>query len=205
MFGVPALLSLAFVWSNYRYATTRTSIDTDRGLLTIEHERSPFRTTTKTVDLDDLAGVSVVTLGDAAMVRFAYRSGSWFSPPDVAVPVADLPRTLGALRQSRIPVGDPDRTHLAVRTPSPALGRVLGLSATYVGVPAVGIWLFGPSVLVGSDAAVIAWVMGAWTVQRHVTTALDRRPSGGAGVLLDVAVTAGSLLVIAVVGVLVFG
>lgn len=49
--------------------------------------------------------------------------------------------------------------------------------------------------LVGSNAAAMAWVVGVWAIQRHVTTALDLRPSGFVrGVLVDLALTLGPVL-----------
>lgn len=195
LFGVPGLLLVAFWWSTDRYANSSASIDTGRGTLTLEHSRYPAWTRQSAIDLDDVAAVSVVTLGDAALCRFTYESRFRFSPPDFAVPAADLPTALDALRRSGALTGDPDRTHLSWRSPSPAFVRVLALPTVLLGVPVVAVWLFGAPVLVGSNAAVLAWVFGLWATQRHVTTALDLRPSGSLrAVLVDIVLTLGLIL-----------
>lgn len=169
LFGVPALLGMAFWWSSYRYVEARATIDPGRRTLKIDHAGFPWRATqTKTVDLDDVAGVSIVSIGDAATIRLAYDWTNVFSPPDVAVGTADLRAAVDALRKSGVDVATTDHTPLSWRSPSEPLVQVVAIWTALVGVPLVGVVLYGPGILIASNAAIIAWVMAIWTGQRHV-------------------------------------
>lgn len=174
--GLPAFLSLSVWWTGYRYQSPHVTLDSADGTIQIEPGRTPAWTGTRTIDLGEVDGATIVPLGEFALVRLDYRGLLVLQPHDFVVPQSERAAVESVLRACGVAVSTPGDEGASRWQATDVPVRIVLTPLVLVAVPAAAIWTFGTTAL-WNDVVVVAGIVLAWTLQAHATTVVGLRPS----------------------------
>lgn len=128
-----------------RYDRSLTTVDTTAAEVRIDRPTGTGEDTRDVHDLETVERATIRRLGPVALVYL--RAGSSRAAyPTFVSPIGELPAVTTALRSGGVDVADENALEPAAAGP---VARFLATALVAIGVPAVGVWWFGPGILVG--------------------------------------------------------